>query len=55
MTSIKRQSYDYLFKTIIVGDSSVGKSSLLLRFAEDYFPTTHMPTVGKSSSKWLIN
>jgi Ras-related protein Rab-8A len=35
-----------LVKLIIIGDSSVGKSCILLRFAEDSFPTSHMPTIG---------
>ena len=29
------KEYDYLFKLVIVGNSGVGKSSLLLRFADD--------------------
>ncbi|KAI6653431.1 Ras-related protein ORAB-1 [Oopsacas minuta] len=29
--------YDYLFKLLIVGDSRVGKSNLLLRFVEDSY------------------
>ena len=47
MASIKRPGYDHLLKLIIIGDSSVGKTWLLLRFSEDNFPTTHMPTIGK--------
>ena len=42
-----KKQYDHLIKLIIIGDSSVGKSCLLLRFAEDQFPTSHMPTIGK--------
>ena len=43
-----RKQYDHLIKLIIIGDSSVGKSCILLRFSEDHFPTSHMPTIGKS-------
>lgn len=42
----RNKSYDLLLKLIIIGDSSVGKSCLLLRFTEDNFPTSHMPTIG---------
>lgn len=41
-----KKQYDHLVKLIIIGDSSVGKSCILLRFAEDSFPTSHMPTIG---------
>lgn len=41
-----KKNYDHLIKLIIIGDSSVGKSCILLRFAEDQFPTSHMPTIG---------
>ena len=46
-------TYDYLFKFIIIGDSSrdelsegVGKSCLLLRFTEGRFKSDHEPTLG---------
>lgn len=44
--AIKKPKYDYLLKLIIIGDSSVGKTCLLLRFSDDQFPTSHMPTIG---------
>lgn len=47
MSSFKKPGYDHLLKLIIIGDSSVGKTCLLLRFAEDSFPVSHMPTIGK--------
>lgn len=42
-----KKQYDHLIKLIIIGDSSVGKSCMLLRFSEDNFPTSHMPTIGR--------
>jgi GTPase SAR1 family protein len=32
-SSSKQRDYDYLFKLVLIGDSGVGKSCLLLRFA----------------------
>jgi GTPase SAR1 family protein len=31
------QDYDYIFKILLIGRSSVGKSSLLLRFADNVY------------------
>ena len=38
--------YDYLFKVLLIGNSGVGKSSLLVRFADDEFTDNFMPTIG---------
>lgn len=38
--------YDYLFKILLVGDSGVGKSSLLLRFTENTYCETFIATIG---------
>jgi len=45
MTSMKRD-YDYLFKLVLIGDSGVGKSCLLLRFADDNFTDSYISTIG---------
>ena len=40
------KEYDYLFKLVIIGNSGVGKSSLLLRFADDQFNESYLTTIG---------
>ena len=40
------QDYDYLFKTLIIGNSCVGKSNILLRFSENVFHESFLPTIG---------
>jgi len=39
-------SYQYVFKYIVVGDSSVGKSCLLLQFTDGRFKQAHDLTIG---------
>ena len=39
-------SSDYCFKIIIIGDASVGKSSLLTRFSDNIFLQTYSTTIG---------
>ena len=38
--------YNYLFKYIIIGDSSVGKSNLLMKFAHNKFTEDYQATIG---------
>jgi Ras-related protein Rab-1A len=38
--------HDYLFKLALIGNSSVGKSSLLRRFADDSFQESYLATIG---------
>ena len=39
-------SYEYIFKYIIVGDSAVGKSCMLLQFTDARFKPSHDLTIG---------
>ncbi|BAS74351.1 Os01g0750000 [Oryza sativa Japonica Group] len=38
--------YDYLFKTVLIGDSGVGKSNLLSRFTKNEFCLESKSTIG---------
>ena len=38
--------YDYLFKVLLIGDSGVGKSSLLLKFTDRVFTDHYISTIG---------
>jgi len=38
--------YDFLFKLLLIGDSGVGKSCLLLRFADDTYTESYITTIG---------
>ncbi|XP_043819992.1 ras-related protein Rab-13 [Dromiciops gliroides] len=40
------KSYDHLFKLLLIGDSGVGKTCLIIRFAEDNFNSTYISTIG---------
>jgi Ras-related protein Rab-1A len=40
------QEVDFILKVLIIGDSSVGKSNILLRFSDNIFHETFLPTIG---------
>lgn len=46
MTSVSKEPYDFIFKVIIIGDSGVGKTNLILRFSEDSFKENYVATIG---------
>ena len=39
-------AHDALFKLVVIGNSATGKSSLLLRFADDTFSDSYISTIG---------
>lgn len=46
MSSKNDPSFDYLCKSIIIGDSGVGKTNIALRFTEDNYKNCHIATIG---------
>ena len=46
MATKPNATYDYLIKLLLIGDSGVGKSCLLLRFSDDAFNTSFITTIG---------
>jgi Ras-related protein Rab-8A len=40
--------YDWLVKLLIIGDSGVGKTNILLRFCEGGWTPSHLTTIGKN-------
>ena len=46
MTDVISQDYDYLFKVLLLGDTDVGKSSLILRYTEETFNSKLVNSIG---------
>ena len=44
--SAANPEYDFLFKLLLIGDSGVGTSCLLLRFADDTYTESYISTIG---------
>lgn len=42
----RASKYDYLIKLLLIGDSGVGKSCLLLRYSDDSFTSSFITTIG---------
>ena len=47
MANKRNQKFDYLIKIIIIGDTAVGKTCLLLRYSDEEFQSSHIMTIGK--------
>ena len=38
--------FDYSFKTLLIGNSGVGKTAFLIRYTDDHFSSAFVATVG---------
>ena len=47
--------FDYFFKLLIIGEATVGKTCLLLRYADDSFTQNHITTIGIDFKTKFIN
>ena len=41
----EERGYDWLFKLLIIGDAGVGKSAILIRFADNTFSSSYINTI----------
>ncbi|MBY9007165.1 MAG: GTP-binding protein [Candidatus Lokiarchaeota archaeon] len=49
------EEYDYLFKSIVVGDGGVGKTAMTLRFSKGFFTEDYKMTIGVDFHVRTIN
>ena len=47
-------NYEFLVKIIIIGDSGVGKTNFMFRFADNTFNSLHVSTVGLDYKSKII-
>ena len=43
---MSEENYDFIFKILLLGNSDVGKSSLILRYVDGTWSNTFIPTIG---------
>ncbi len=46
MSQKNHEKFDWLIKLLVIGDSGVGKTNILLRACEDRFQTYNLSTIG---------
>jgi len=47
--------YDFLGKVVIIGNSSVGKTNILMRFVDEKYTMNHTPTIGVDFKSKIID
>jgi Ras-related protein Rab-8A len=49
------EKYDYLVKLVIIGDTAVGKTNILLRYVNEEYKMSHITTIGVDFKIKTIN
>jgi Ras-related protein Rab-1A len=55
MSTSTNEEEEIKFKILVLGDSSVGKTTLLLKYVDGYFPTLYVATIGVEFKTKKIN
>ena len=55
MSTSNNEEGEIKFKILVLGDSSVGKTTLLLKYVDGYFPTLYVATIGVEFKTKKIN
>lgn len=41
-----KEKFDFMCKLIVIGDSGVGKTNIIIQFTEEYFKDNYVATIG---------
>ena len=52
---MSNHKYDYLFKILLIGEATAGKTPFLLRYTDDSFKANHLTTIGIDFKIKIIN
>ena len=52
---MKEESYDYLVKILMIGESGVGKTCIIQRFNKNEFSLTHLSTIAIDFKMKIVN
>ena len=46
----RKEAKDWTIKLLVIGDSGVGKTNIILRYCENNFHPSHLSTIGKDNN-----